>query len=141
MRGPGPAVAICIQVLPSHSQVSPKKPDVDPSPPWRTLRPRCGSKLIAPRLRGGGPPPATCVQELPSHSQVSCRRLAQLRLSAPPNSTALPRIESKANCGCNRGDGPPVASSVQLTPSHSHVVITAGPATSSMRRRTVSYTA
>src|SRR5712672_195962 len=67
-RGEGPVVATCVQVLPSHSQVSPKGL-LSSLPPNSTVRPRWLSKAMAMvvaacwpgggHLRPGGsvPPP------------------------------------------------------------------------------------
>src|SRR5688572_4078760 len=81
-----------IQFVPSHSQVSERKPAA-PHPPKRTARPRAESYARAWPERGAGLAAGEgWDQVVPSHSQVSDRK----RPVQPPKRTTRPRAESYA---------------------------------------------
>ncbi len=78
---------ICVQFLPSHSQVSPRPLPLPP--PKSTTRRRAASYAIACPWRAGGEVVGLiCVQFLPSHSQVSASATARVpEAFKPPKST------------------------------------------------------
>src|SRR5439155_26210533 len=82
---------ICVQLAPSHSHVSPRRP-FESCPPNSTARPRAGWKAIAgPSRCVGELADFICVQVLPSYVHVSPSRPFG---PSPPNSTTRLRAES-----------------------------------------------
>src|SRR5215471_13809015 len=80
--------AFRFQVVPSHTQVSPRTPSLS-TPPKRTIWRVALSNAIAWRCLAEGASPGNLSLQLePSHDQVSLKR-------APPESTPPKRITSR----------------------------------------------
>src|SRR5205814_75475 len=86
-------VGICIQLVPSHSQVEELFPAL-PDPPNSTdTRRELSYAIVPPATAGGETAGAVCVQRAPSHCHVSWRLPGPESL-LPPNRTLTPRAES-----------------------------------------------
>src|SRR5262245_54063159 len=100
----------CVQLLPSHSQVShrllrPLPPGLakGPKPPNKTTRPRQRSEAIAAPTRQEGPGTLAAAQLAPFHSQVSSRNAVLLW---PPHNKVCMLTKSNAIAGRKGGRGP-----------------------------------
>src|SRR5262249_40661478 len=140
----------CVQLAPSHSQVSPNTGPNAPRrplpPPKSTTRSRSESYASACALRAGGLfTGASCVQTEPSHCQVSTSTVTTQ--SKPPNNSVRLRCESNAIAWRARWLGA-VAGVCwnHCVPSHSHVsantspVVASEPPNTTVRARIGSYT-